>query len=448
MKKIIYVLALATGLTLASCGPQEIDDLFDDSAAVRLDKAKENYKTFFASNGGKWEMLYFANNKEQGYAFVMEFKDNGSVDITAANLYSTGSAATIMNEVSLWDVIADNGPVLTFNTYNKLLHVFSNPEDNPNTDANEQGEGHAGDYEFMIMSTTDNSAVLKGKKSSITIVMNRLDANMAAETYFTNLQERNKQEFSTLYSDLVLTTSNGKKYAVKINSAMMWSMYPVEGDAVTQTSSVNGILRPDGVRFMEPLTFLDDYTPGAAVVQEFTFQPDGSLLGDDGATKIEGLALIDIFQRQNLTFTIDKDNSAGELLEAYNSMVDGFKTTMKKTFQSGAFLYQKIVSSKTYNSFDFMFKASGNVSGHLFIKYVDNGDGTLSMTFDPEDANAFAANGKNYYNKTAELRAFMALITSKKFKLEAENSLNPNPIKLIDAGNEESYLTLKVTLTK
>ena len=43
MKKIFNLSALILMLSLAACAPSEVDDIFDDSPAVRLDNAIKNY---------------------------------------------------------------------------------------------------------------------------------------------------------------------------------------------------------------------------------------------------------------------------------------------------------------------------------------------------------------------------------------------------------------------
>ena len=136
MKKIFNISALILMLSLAACAPSEVDDIFDENPAERLDNAVENYKQAFKANGGRWLMQYFCNSDEEGYNFIMEFNNDGTVDISTQNSYvNDGSFYT---DKSLWDVVADYGPVLTFNTYNRAFHEFSSPQSD--------GTGHGGDY--------------------------------------------------------------------------------------------------------------------------------------------------------------------------------------------------------------------------------------------------------------------------------------------------------------
>ena len=73
---LLSLVALAT-LSLSSC-KNEIDEIFDEDAVARLDKAKAEYIDILTSNGGKWQMQYYANSNEPGYVYLMTFRNDGS----------------------------------------------------------------------------------------------------------------------------------------------------------------------------------------------------------------------------------------------------------------------------------------------------------------------------------------------------------------------------------
>lgn len=80
---LLSLVALAT-LSLSSC-KNEIDEIFDEDAVARLDKAKAEYIDILTSNGGKWQMQYYANGNEPGYVYLMTFRNDGSVTIAGKN---------------------------------------------------------------------------------------------------------------------------------------------------------------------------------------------------------------------------------------------------------------------------------------------------------------------------------------------------------------------------
>ena len=129
MKKFLYITAvLATvALTSVSC-KNEVEDLFDQSAAERTQSAVDEYTAVLTANGGKWVMEYFTTSKEPGYIYVFTFNADGSVVISGKNKWI---GDVYKSEKSLWTMLSDNGPVLSLNSYNKVFHVFASPEDIP-----------------------------------------------------------------------------------------------------------------------------------------------------------------------------------------------------------------------------------------------------------------------------------------------------------------------------
>ena len=144
--------------TMVACSRDE-ESLFEDSAAVRAQKAVENAFDVLSSNEAGWEMAYFPNLEAdaKGYNMVLKFNKNGNVSVTAKNATTTGNKI-LTDTASTWAVKSDYGPILTFDTYNDVFHAFSDPK--------EDGAGMLGDYEFLILKATPELVLLKGKKHS------------------------------------------------------------------------------------------------------------------------------------------------------------------------------------------------------------------------------------------------------------------------------------------
>ena len=144
--------------TMVACSRDE-ESLFDKSAAERAQEAIENAFDVLTSAENGWEVAYFPNleTSSKGYNMVWKFNKNGKVSATAKN--STTTMNKIMTDsASTWAVKSDYGPILTFDTYNKVIHAFSDPQEN--------GAGLLGDYEFLILKATPEVVILKGKKHS------------------------------------------------------------------------------------------------------------------------------------------------------------------------------------------------------------------------------------------------------------------------------------------
>ena len=161
--------------TMVACSRDE-ESLFDKSAAERAQEAIETAFDVLTSNEAGWEVAYFPNLEasSKGYNMVWKFNANGKVSATAKN--STTTMNKMMTDsASTWAVKSDYGPILTFDTYNKVIHAFSDPQEN--------GAGLLGDYEFLILKATPEVVILKGKKHSAYSVMRPMKTTNL-EAYF------------------------------------------------------------------------------------------------------------------------------------------------------------------------------------------------------------------------------------------------------------------------
>ena len=85
MNKILSISAVALlglGVAFSSCSREE-DDIFDHSAAQRLDEAKASFKQILTDKGGKWQLEYFTTDSEEGYVYLFTFNAHGSVTIAS-----------------------------------------------------------------------------------------------------------------------------------------------------------------------------------------------------------------------------------------------------------------------------------------------------------------------------------------------------------------------------
>ena len=453
MKKLFYILTLGLTLSLAACAPSEVDDIFDESPAVRLDKAIKNYTELLKSNGGRWNMKYFANGDEGGYNFMMLFK-NGSVEISSKNIYlNLVYGSPFMKVESLWEVVADYGPVLTFNTYNEVFHLFSDPDPD--------GTGLGGDYEFIIMEASEDRIVLRGKKTGITAVMDRVTDNVTDEDFFAEVDALQSASFSSLVDTLFITTSTGYQFATIGHKDEVWTIFPAAGNRadnlIDYPESMNSMCTRNGIRFMEPLSFFTEYDPEAFVPQEFTVQEDGSLLAEDGVTRITAGPLSNVFAARRVTFTIDKDDMGGDFKTYYDNFLSGAKAKLRRSISSMAFTYLNVYDSQLFNHFALQFKAA-NLNCLIFLDYTIVDDNTLTMSFNPNAAIPYNDNGRTYYGAdwidkngrqqhadgVPEIRDFISMITSRQFSFKTDNVLCPTVLKIYDKANSANYFVLKM----
>jgi len=173
MKKLTYI-SLLLGLVLSACSRDE-KNLFSGSAAERLQAEKEATAKQLCDATNGWELLYFPNPEGAGYAFLMEFRADGLAQIAAKNEISCNGHLFDEQE-SLWNIDFTQSVVLTFDSYNDLFHIFSDPLSD--------GVGYAGDYEFVVLHRDQDQIKLKGKKYGTYMYLNRLSSSMSWNEYF------------------------------------------------------------------------------------------------------------------------------------------------------------------------------------------------------------------------------------------------------------------------
>ena len=153
MKKIL-MFTVALGLMVASLPSCLKDDKanFSGSPAARLDEAVKVNKQILESAPNGWSLGYYAgrNYSGPGFTLTLKFKD-GKAYIMGDNK----DAATV--GVSEYDVVKDQGPVLTFPTHNGVIHDLAGASQS-------YPEGLQGDYEFAILEANSNFIRLRGKK--------------------------------------------------------------------------------------------------------------------------------------------------------------------------------------------------------------------------------------------------------------------------------------------
>lgn len=170
MKNILYSILLLAGFCFNSCVSEE-EDLFDKSAAERMNEALTKYKAILQDDPQGWVMEFYPSDRSMGgYTYTAKF-DNGKVDMTSELSLNSSSgdkwpAGTVVT--SYYRVISEQSALLTFDTYNLLFHFFSEPRGSSDVD------GYASDYEFVFMEVSEDRIVLKGKKYGNKMVMTKL----------------------------------------------------------------------------------------------------------------------------------------------------------------------------------------------------------------------------------------------------------------------------------
>ena len=401
MKKILSLtLLLAAGIGFTACVNEE-DDLFDKTAAERLNEASALYSSRLMAQPNGWAMqLYPTNDNEapygSGYLVLCRFNKDHSVVVSMKNQFTDNVYRT---DTSLWEVITDNGPVLSFNSHNDCLHAFTDPEDilwtgNADEPNNETGTGVGGDYEFIIVDAPEDASymMLKGKKRGTYNLFTPVEEGVEYESYLADVENFMKTMFPSSNPTFdVLHTPNGDFKMTGIDDGIP-NIFPYDGDEIIDESFNAFLITKRGDDYYLRLrdSFKIENGEEEASEQEFMYHPDQDLFigtGDDRFI-IDGDEPNRFFRQALIDETRQwRWNAKSEMSAAYGDLMtklsDAFKSK-KLTYDRNILKYNtskdKVVMTVSYKrntstiSLDYIFGYSFDESNKLTLTYEGPND--------------------------------------------------------------------------
>lgn len=424
MKKIFfYIMFAVAGLSLQSCLHDD-DEIFDKSAAERINEAVANVKEVLTSSQEGWVMHYYVGQEYAygGLNLAMKFTD-GKVQMyneTAQN--SDGSYKSV---VSTYKITRDQGPVLAFDTYNDLLHVYGDPAGNGPTDV----DGWEADYEFVVMNISEdqNTITLKGKKFNNTIVLERLNRPVAE--YF----DAATKMAESLTNAGILAYTVGDKKAKFYPGSSEYSVKYVDDKGEVASLSVPFTSTDKGVLFNEPIELFGDTLKGinakdTATVNDVLTANTFVVSNDESKVLSLSKDLSDIFQAGNWYLAL---SNMGEVATpGLKSFIDGCKDS------EGEDVNYCYIGTYSGN-YGFYFLSGGRYYGMATFTV----DAPISepdvITFDYE---GYANNGTYYALYCNFEDAYTPFLTT--FKLSVDDVNNPTEWTLTDQNNAKNVIKL------
>jgi len=412
MKTKYLILGLVlVGSIFSACSRDE-ESLFDKSAAERAQLAMDNANDVFVAPEHGWEMLYFANPESRGYNLIVKFRENGQVIATTKNALTTRNKM-VTDSTSTWEVVSDYGPLLTFNTFNEVLHAWADPQ--------EDGDGYLGDYEFLILLATPERVVLKGKKHSAYMIMRPM-SDMDQEEYFDACADRLSKYFG---NGNIMTLQQGDSlYYLHNGSTGLFNIVRY-GDKAQTEDPIEYPICPTLDGFVMSFGFNDKHNE-----RLYTLNEDNTFVGEDGSIISSGdlsqlfLTYIDV----NKGWKADPSVSSGEFADAATAFQDqliALSRDSKAKINSIAITYSDTVFRYTGSyilRIKYEYKAGRNKTSLTadFAIGISRNDGKVVITYD-KPANATAA---TWYQQASELPKLVESIIGT-FTLEAEDEINP-----------------------
>ena len=406
---------MVTATVLASC-TKEQEDFFSDSSANRADAAIAADVQVLTSATNGWVMQYFPESQQTygGYNIIARFTADGKVE--AMSEFSEGQSSS-----SLYKVTQSAGMVLSFDTYNLALHVFSDPAAPL---GGSQGKGLEGDYDFSILKATAEEIILKGKNSGNKVVMTPMTTNDWV-AYLENIA-------------VVESAMKAKKYTLTIAGKELLAMtsdrtlvidYEENGEEKETVASY--IITPEGMKFYEPVEILG---------QKFSSFKYVEGAGEFTAADNSGVKLAIIYP------TLAEIVTESWWCLAYSGMGDLGKQYWDVLGQVQEQLLGEVLYYAIFGLYDGNFGItfnSGGYWGSLLFNYAIAADDELILQFRGGNNNDNGAwYVANAYYADYFVPPFGTNTEPRKFKLTADDPLDPSWVLMTDVDDPTNTIML------
>lgn len=413
MKKIYYLFCLVAVMMASACTHEE-EDLFDSSSADRADAAIKAYTDVLTGAENGWLMEYYPEMQQKygGYNTLVKFEKDGKVTVSS-DVYAATDAAT-----SLYSVKQSAGVMLSFDTYNEIFHFYSDPEDPSGLGG--PGYGMEGDYDFLILESTPEKVVLKGKKSGNVAVMTPITESW--ETYISNIKA---METAMLSNKFALTVGGAEILAIRSERTLSLN-YEVNGEV--QSQKVSYIVTPAGMKFYAPVSV--NGTEFADLIYDVST--------DAFTSSTAGVTMVKIPPTVNELF-VEGDwfiaySQLGEFAKPYFDKVKEMEDALGEVLQ---YAFMGTMLSKA-GTFGFNFISSG-YGGVLHFNYQLIGDDQITLQF----AMTGEDNGVWYHNEgMANALMPFGYSSARLFTLTTDDIKKPSYIILTEDANPANKIKL------
>ena len=237
MKQRFFAI-LAGLLALTSCLKNQAD-IFDQPSSARLENYLENVRTMLQTPADGWALSYYPGKDYATCYYVVKF--------TSQQVAARGQDNPEKEVTSTYKLTTDNGAVLSFDTYNEILHYYATSDE-------KHYQARGGDFEFDLLSVLENTSgtqrlVLRGKRSRNLCYLDPLTEDGAAF-----LKRMNDAE-----SDLSIVAFTGEVMGGAVEGFLDPGSHTLsigrKGAETSEQTTARYMVVPGGIHFNEPFEF-------------------------------------------------------------------------------------------------------------------------------------------------------------------------------------------------
>ena len=423
------------GAVMTSCTFEQ-EDLFDESASLRITHMNDQLKDRLVaqSSDGKhgWVIQYFVAGTDdydfEGFNLFGRFYNDNSVTLASNHRYlRNGNANKYTEYTSLYELLAEEGPVLSFNTWNDILTVFEDPVDPgkaPGALASD-GEGMGGDHNLVLNSFDDNCLTFHGERHGA--IVRFVPCDRPWQEYIDDTNKLKDFISSGTYSDFYVMGPKGDTLYFKNVRTGIITYYERLNDPLFP-STINCVFTPNGFRLHH------ENEINGTKFQEFRMAADSTcLLSADDSVKVMGCwdnNFVNDIKKKDKMWTFDTATFNASQLALYNSIVEDMGTLEVKGigFYDAALTLEFTIGSKlVYASLPLSFKK---------LSY-----GKVVLAYDPAskpDSNLKNLNKQGHKNVESLMRELAASLVGT-YKLTPDYYFIPTAMTLTQEDGTAIY---------
>ena len=322
-----YALCIAvTGMLLGCTFEQE--DYFDESASLRITHMNEQIKDRLVAQSSDgnygWVIQYFVSGTDdynfEGFNLFGRFYDDNKVTLASDHRFlRNGNANKYTEYTSNYEMLAEEGPVLSFNTWNDILTVFEDPVDPskaPNSLA-DNGEGMHGDHNLVLSSFEDNCLTFHGERHGARVRF--IPCDRPWQEYIDDTNKLKDFISSGTYSDFYVVGPKGDTlYFKNVRNGIITYCERLEDPLFPST--INCVFSPNGFRLHH------ENEINGTKFQEFRMAADSTcLLSADDSVKVMGCwdnnFVNDVNKAKNKLWAIDPATLNATQKAAYDGIL-------------------------------------------------------------------------------------------------------------------------------
>ena len=324
IRYIAMVVVFAT-VALAGCSQFQEDNLFDESAALRIEHNAEKLQNILVDAPNGWVLQYYTGrgiSVFEGFNLFAKFERSGKVTLAGDHRFlRNGNAGKYTEHSSLYELIREDGLVLAFNTWNDVLTPFVDPVAfwaAPDILVKD-GEGMQGDQNLVVKFMSENQIILRGERYDAEVRLVKADRDW--QTYIADTKAMKERFTSDDIDSYYITAGDQTMYVVGLKNGRYRISERVKNPL--KVDSLSCCFTPYGFR-NESVDTLAGH-----IFQEFKMAEDGSaLLSEDGSVRIIATWDTNLAESDEVMW-FDGETMSADLKAKYDQLMAVLETANK-----------------------------------------------------------------------------------------------------------------------